>query len=104
MSVGQMTIAGTYSYWQQAGGTLELDIGGTAPGQFDKLVGTGLVALAGELDVTFVSPFEPQHGDTFVVVTACGAGLSVAFDSVTVHNLPPTMILTVDADYTANFA
>ncbi len=99
LSIGQLTIAGTYCYYQQAGGTLEIEIGGTAPGAFDKLVGTGLVVLTGDLDVTFVSPFEPQHGDTFVVVTAGGAGLSVAFDSVTVHNLPPTMILDVDADY-----
>ncbi len=45
--------------------------------------------------MAFVPPFEPSHGDSFVVVTS-GATLSGTFDSVAVTNLPPTKILDID--------
>ena len=93
LPIGQMNIVGTYT--QQAGAGLDIELSDTAPGAFDKLACTGNVALAGNLAVTFVPPFEPSHGDSFIVVVS-GATLGGTFAGVSATNLPLTMILGVD--------
>lgn len=93
LPIGQIDIIGVYSH--MGGATFECELSDTAPGAYDRLVCTGNLGLAGNLAVTFVSPFEPSHGDSFVVATS-GAVLSGSFASVTVTNLPPYMILDVD--------
>jgi len=93
LPIGQIDIVGTCA--QQAGAALDIELTDTTPGAYDTLVCTGNVSLAGDLAVTFVPPFEPSHGDSFVVVTS-GATLSGTFGSVAVTNLPPTKILDID--------
>ncbi len=93
LPIGQIDIIGVYSH--MVGATFECELSDTAPGAYDRLVCTGNLGLLGNLAVTFVSPLEPSHGDSFVVATS-GAVLSGSFASVTVTNLPPYMILDVD--------
>ncbi|MEN9554181.1 MAG: hypothetical protein RLZZ232_467, partial [Planctomycetota bacterium] len=50
--------------------TLQLQIGGTAAGQFDQLTVNGTLQLDGTLQVSLASGFTPAAGDLFPVVSA----------------------------------
>jgi hypothetical protein len=70
-------------------GVLEIEIGGTGIGQFDRLEVDGVTLLGGTLRVELVEldsgPYVPQLGDTFGFLAAFGGagGMFEAFD------LPP---------------
>ncbi|MDZ4657670.1 MAG: hypothetical protein SH868_08830 [Bythopirellula sp.] len=58
-------------------GTLEIEIGGLTPGssgydQLNHILGAGIAQLGGTLDVTLLGGFEPEVGNTFIVLTALG--------------------------------
>jgi hypothetical protein len=97
LPIGHLDIAGTYT--QHVGAVLEIELSGTAAGEYDTMACTGNVSLGGDLAVTLVVPFEPVPGDTFVVLESTGT-LTGAFDNVSVTNLPPHMIM--DVDYSGN--
>lgn len=59
------TLTDTGSYTQGPGGTLTIDLGGTAPGQFSVLDVSGVAALTGTVDFTTVNGFTPIPGDSF---------------------------------------
>ena len=67
--IGQIQISGNYT--QGAGGSLDIDLGGSAtPGtSYDQLVVTGAASLAGTLNVDLVNGFAPSMSDTFQVLT-----------------------------------
>lgn len=104
-SPGTITINGNYT--QGSGGTLNIEIGGTAAGAFDQLVVNGTATLGGTLNVSFINGFRPQLGDvyTFIVptsvsgsfsqVTGGAYGVSVNYASgaltVTVTGVPPIL-------------
>jgi hypothetical protein len=69
-SPGQLTINGNYT--QGGSGTLQVQLGGTAPGSggYDQLVVNGNVALDGTLLVTLVNGFQPMSGETFQIITS----------------------------------
>jgi hypothetical protein len=72
-SVGTLTVEGNYQ--QSAGGTLNIELGGTAVGQYDQLRvigGLNGAILDGTLDVSLVNGFVPAIGNTFDVITAPG--------------------------------
>jgi autotransporter-associated beta strand protein len=52
-------------YTQKADGTLALGIGGTQPGQFDRVVVAGSANLAGTLQVFSLNNFHPSPGNEF---------------------------------------
>ena len=57
-------------YVQSANGTLEIQLGGTAPGtQYDRLLVSGSVTLGGTLDVTTTNGFTPTAGNAFQILT-----------------------------------
>ena len=60
-----------------AGGTLEIEIGGTTAGNtatdHDQVNVTGSVTLAGALDVQLFGAFTPSANDTFVIINNDGA-------------------------------
>jgi len=90
LPTGTLSIDGAYT--QTAGGTLNVDIGGPASIQFDRLSISGSAMLSGTLDIRFVGGFVPTLGQSFEVMTfasrsgsiaifngtAIGGGLSVA--------------------------
>jgi hypothetical protein len=49
-------------------GTVQLRLGGTSGGQFDRVL-AGVVSLAGTLDVTLTNGFVPASGNAFDVMT-----------------------------------
>jgi T5SS/PEP-CTERM-associated repeat protein len=71
LSVGSIAVAGGYS--QSAGGNLDVELAGSAAGQFDVLVITGAATLNATLNVTLESAFVPQLRNTFNILTAYGA-------------------------------
>jgi hypothetical protein len=68
--IGTITVSGGYS--QQPTATLNVEVGGRNPGEFDQLIVGGSALLGGTLDVTLVHGFTPAVGDRFQLV-ACGA-------------------------------
>ncbi|MGO9271150.1 MAG: hypothetical protein ACLQOO_12995 [Terriglobia bacterium] len=60
---GTLSINGNYK--QGAGGTLTIDLGGIAAGQFSVLEVSGNAALDGTVDLTALNSFTPQLVDDF---------------------------------------
>jgi hypothetical protein len=59
-----------FAYSQLAGGVLDIDIGGTALGQFDRLIVGGNADFDGSLDVASAAGFAPALSNTFSIVQA----------------------------------
>ena len=90
LPTGTLSIEGTYT--QTAGGVLNVEIGGPASMQFDRLNISGPAMLNGTLDIRLIGGFAPTLGQTFEVMTftsrsgsiatfngtAIGGGLSIA--------------------------
>ncbi len=68
LSAGSLSATGSFS--QGSAGTLEIELGGTQPTEFDRLVVGGAATLGGTIEVVLTSGFAPAPGDTFVVLTA----------------------------------
>ena len=64
-SPGATTVSGNYT---QNAGTLEIEIGGTSAGQFDKLIVTGTATLGGALNLAVINGFVPQAGNSFDIL------------------------------------
>jgi hypothetical protein len=108
---GTLTVQGGYQ--QTASGVLNVDLGGTAVANHDRLALTtaaGVATLAGTLNVSLVGGFTPALGNTFDVLTfssrlgsfdtitgldlGAGLGLQAAFDPAA---LPTRLRFTVVA-------
>jgi hypothetical protein len=74
-SPGALTIVGDYI--QTCGGVLVIEIGGPSAGtDFDQLNVTGQATLDGTLTVHLINGFQPNSGDSFVILTF-GSGSGV---------------------------
>ncbi|HEX2473904.1 MAG TPA: hypothetical protein VHK01_04105, partial [Lacipirellulaceae bacterium] len=79
-SPGSTTITGDYT--QQAGGALEIEIGGTLPGTGYDAVSVNLRAtLGGQLQLALIGGFVPGQANIFTVLMA-NTGLTGAFANV----------------------
>ncbi len=84
-SPGTMSFGGDVSHGPQA--TLHVEIAGTTPGaQYDRLVVSGQLTLAGTLEVTLLNGFVPAAGMEFDLWDA--AAVSGGFDTVQLPALP----------------
>jgi fibronectin-binding autotransporter adhesin len=74
LGAGALSVTGNYS--QSSSGDLHIELTGTATHQFSNLTSTAQASLSGgltvELGLNGGSPFEPQMGDSFSVLTAAG--------------------------------
>jgi T5SS/PEP-CTERM-associated repeat protein len=69
IAAGGTTIIGNYT--QQAGATLQIEIGGTATAtQFDFVNVTGTAQLGGQLQLALINSFVPSPTDQFTVLNA----------------------------------
>ncbi len=69
LSAGLLTINGNYV--QTAGGTLDMEIGGTMAGtEYDQLAVSGAVTLDGTLNVALINGYERTGGGSFDLLTA----------------------------------
>ena len=88
--LGTLTVTGNYA--QAAAGTLAVEIGGTAPGQADRLNVAGTTSLDGALDVGFVNGFVPAILDHFTLLDPTGggpiAGTFAGLDEGTTFSVP----------------
>jgi hypothetical protein len=82
------------SFQQTSGGSLQIELGGTASNSYDQLNLTGAATLAGILDVSFIAGFVPALDQTFTILTAPG-GISGTFASLNLPSLPAGLALTV---------
>jgi hypothetical protein len=93
-AAGVLIIAGDYT--QGASGTLNVDIGGTAPGtQHDQLAVSGAVALGGKLAVNLVNGYSPSSSDVLKIVVAgtrTGTFSSVTAPGMLTANYTPTEV------------
>ncbi len=58
-----------YGFSQNSFGTLEIELAGATPGDFDVLALTGASTLGGGLYIDTIAPFNPGVGNTFRVIT-----------------------------------
>ena len=77
-SPGTLTVEGNFS--QAAGGTLAIELAGTAAGEFDVLEVVGSASLGGSLDISEL--YTPGGADTWTILTA-GGGITGSFDAIT---------------------
>lgn len=61
-------------------GRLEIELGGTSPGSFDRIVHSETANTGGTLDLALINGFTPSLADTFEVVTA--VSVAGTFDSI----------------------
>jgi fibronectin-binding autotransporter adhesin len=66
------------NYTQNAGGTLQLQLGGAGPGQYDSLNVSGHAALGGTLQLISLNGFQPTSTERLTLVSASG-GISGKF-------------------------
>jgi uncharacterized repeat protein (TIGR01451 family) len=66
-SPGVITVTGTYT--QTNTGTLQIQLAGALPAQYDQLLVSGSATLGGTLDVTFIGGYVPTGGETYDVLT-----------------------------------
>jgi hypothetical protein len=71
-------------YFQFAGGTLAIEIGGTGAADYDRLI-TGLASLDGRLGVSLLAGFAPSVGDTFDILDF--GGIMGSFASISLPML-----------------
>ncbi len=85
-------IAITGNYIQGASGALNIDIGGTGSGQFDRLTVSGTATLNGTLNVNLINGFAPAVGNSFQIMTF--GSRSGDFASKNGLNLPNGLVFT----------
>ena len=82
-SVGTLTVDGTFS--QHATGTVEIELGGTAVGQYDRLNVLSVATLDGLLDVKYANGFFPT-----------AANIGNTWDVITAPNIINTLVISLD--------
>jgi uncharacterized repeat protein (TIGR01451 family) len=103
LSPGTLNI--TSNYTQGAGGSLNIELGGTGAGQFDVLAMGGTASLNGTLNVISFGGFTPAVGDAFQVMTYTSAsndfttknGLNISTPPLTASRQATFYLLQVTA-------
>jgi hypothetical protein len=67
-SPGLLEIAGDFS--QSADARLDIELAGTSPEDFDRIIVEGIATLSGVIEVLLIDGFFPEAGDSFAVLTA----------------------------------
>jgi len=90
-SPGVLTITGDLTL--NSGGTLQIEVAGRNPGEFDRIDVAGTATLGGTLAVSFLDGFTPEAGETFTFLTA-GGGVNGEFEEL-VSNFPGALELSI---------
>ncbi|MEO2048931.1 MAG: PQQ-dependent sugar dehydrogenase [Pirellulales bacterium] len=79
-SIGTLNVGNSFT--MEADASLSIEVGGTAPGEFDQLLIDGLALLGGILNVELVGLYQPQAGDSipFLVAQDGAGGMFDAFN------------------------
>lgn len=82
---GLLTVGGEFT--QEALGVLNMELGGTAAGQYDRLSVVGRATLGGTLNVALIDGFMATLGDSFRMLEATGGRNNSQFAAITGLNL-----------------
>jgi hypothetical protein len=66
-TAGTLSVTGAYT--QTAAGVLNIELGGTATGSYDRLLVGALASLAGTLNISLINSYTLTSGDTFQILT-----------------------------------
>ncbi|TWU28155.1 beta strand repeat-containing protein [Bythopirellula polymerisocia] len=91
--VGSNTFTGNVSLASL--GSLGIDIGGTAPDEFDALTTSEFLSIDGTLNVSLEGGFQPQLGDSFGILRG-EAGFAGMFDTLNLPALNPGLAWLVN--------
>jgi len=92
-------LAVTKTYTQNAGGVLDIAIGGTTAGtKYDQLNATGAASLKGTLNLSLINGFVPTVGTTFDVLNA--SSISGTFSTVNGTHINGSEHFVVSCDAT----
>ncbi len=69
-STGTLSITGDYT--QEVSGTLTIELGGVAAGEYDVLAVSGDVSLGGSLTVSLINDFDLGFNETYLILSAEG--------------------------------
>ena len=94
----RISVGGNYT--QGSGGELDLRIGGTTPGSFDRLTVAGSASVGGRLSVSAINGFIPKEGESLAVITA-GGGVTGRFQQLT-DNIPSYPLIKATLAYLPN--
>jgi hypothetical protein len=79
--LGRLNINGDFI--QDATGSLEMNVAGVAPGEFDSLIlAGGNAQLGGTLEVNPIATFDPPAGHEYTLIDTQGGTVAGVFDSV----------------------
>jgi T5SS/PEP-CTERM-associated repeat protein len=93
-SPGITVVQGDYT--QQAGGILEIEVGGLMPGtQHDQLQVSGTASLGGTLRVPIINAFTPTLNQTITFLTAGEVADMTTFSGLSATGLPANLALRV---------
>ena len=98
-SAGNLIIEGSYT--QAAGGSMEIELGGPVPAEFDHLLVTVNASLNGTIVARFTNGYAPEPGTTFRFLDTGGTRTGT-FTTITTADAPPG--LGVEVVYHANGA
>ena len=87
------------SYTQAGSGELDLRIGGTVIGTFDRLSVTGTASVSGRLSVSSLNGFTPKAGASIPVITASSVNGTFGQVAGNLSNLP---LLKLTVSYLSN--
>ena len=86
--LGRLYLDGDFQ--QDATGTLEMNVAGIEPGDFDALILSGSDAmLGGALDIYPLATFDPPVGHMYTLIDTQGGTVSGTFDSFNAPALGP---------------
>jgi hypothetical protein len=91
-ALGQLSVNGDYV---QTDGILDIQLGGTAAGQYDELAVAGDAYLSGVVNLSTIS-FTPAMGDTFTILTAKSVSANILVSGLTGFTLlvtPTSLVL-----------
>jgi autotransporter-associated beta strand protein len=84
-SAGTFTVDGDYT--QLLNAIMQIELGGTSPGTYDRLIVTGMLDAGGVFEVTLLDGFVPQPGDVFDVLDFGTLVPGSAFDQIVLPEL-----------------
>ena len=88
-------VATVKDYVQLTTGELHLELTGTLPNQYDRLLASGIAQIDGKLDIDIDGSFVPALGNTFDIISTT-FGVSGAFGYVDVSGMPVGRTFHVD--------
>jgi len=94
LSPGLLSVQGSLELWSSS--VVHMEIGGSTPDLFDRLMITGNASLAGTLILDFTGGFVPSPGSRFDIISA-GGTFSGNFNAFDIRGIDPSLVSVSNA-------